>query len=59
MAGYGFHDIPADVFKFVREEQDRIKKEKGTNQFSFACTVYRLLREHKKHLEQNKTVKQV
>lgn len=54
MAGYGFHNIPADVFKFVREEQDRIKKEKGTNQFSFACTIYKLLRDHKKCLEQNK-----
>jgi len=58
MAGYCLHNVPPDIFKFIIEEQTRLKKERGTNQFSFACTIYKMLREYKKILEQNKTIDQ-
>jgi len=47
MASYNLKRIPSDIFKFVLEEQNKIKEEKGTNQFSFECTIYKMLREFK------------
>jgi hypothetical protein len=59
MTGYGLKKIPSDIYKFIYQEQDRIKKQKGTNSYSFELAIYCLLREHprfsefKKQLEQN------
>lgn len=60
MTGYGLKKIPPEIFKFIFQEQSRIKERIGTNTYSFECTVYKLLREHprfeefKKKLEQDK-----
>lgn len=60
MTGYGLKKIPPDIFRFIMQEQTRIKEERGTNQYSFECVVYKLLREHpkfndfKNKIEQNK-----
>lgn len=58
MAGYCLHNVPPDIFKFIIDEQSRLKKEKGTNQFSFACTIFKLLRDHPKFLEFKNKIEQ-
>lgn len=57
MAGYCLKNIPSDVFKFVIDEQTRLKKERGTNKYSFETTMYKMLRDYKRCKEENKDFK--
>jgi hypothetical protein len=57
MAGYGLKKIPPDIFKFVIEEQNKIKKERGTNKLSFETVIYKMLREYKRCREENPNFK--
>lgn len=57
MTGYGLKKIPADLYRFIREEQDRIKREHGTNKYSFESTIYKMLRDYKRCREENKDFK--
>jgi len=52
MTGYGLKNIPADLYRFIRDEQDRIKKERGTNKYSFESTIYKMLRDYKRCREE-------
>lgn len=60
MTGYGLKKIPQDIFKFVIQQQGKLKAERGTNKLSFESVVYKLIREHpkfpefKEYLEQQK-----
>lgn len=45
MTGYGLKNIPPEIFKFILDEQNRLKRERCTNKFSFETTIYILLRE--------------
>lgn len=45
MKGYHLNNIPADVFKIVLDQQNEEKKIRGTNQFSFQATIYKIVRE--------------
>lgn len=51
MKGYGLKKIPQDIFKFLIEQQNKIKETHGTNKYSFECTIYKILREHPKFIE--------
>lgn len=53
MSDYLLKKIPADVFKFVQAEQNRVKTEKGILQYSLSATIYKMLRDYKKCREQN------
>lgn len=46
MAGYTLKKIPPEIFKFILDEQNRLKRERCTNKFSFETTIYKLLREY-------------
>lgn len=41
-------EIPPDVFKIVQKEQQEIKARKGTNQFSFESTIYKMIKDYDK-----------
>lgn len=41
-------NIPADVYRVVQKEQSEIKQKKGTNMFSFECTIYKMIRDYNK-----------
>jgi hypothetical protein len=58
MTGYGLKKIPTDIFKFIRQEQDKLKQQRGTNMFSFETTVYTLLRDHPRFEEFKKKLEQ-
>lgn len=45
MAAHTLKDMPADIVKFIREEQNKIKEKKGVRVYSMDLTVYHLLRE--------------
>lgn len=45
--------IPPDVFKLVLAEQNRIKEYKGTKQFSFESTIYKMIRDYEKCRKSN------
>jgi len=53
MSDYVLKRIPADVFKFVQQEQNKIKEEKGLLQYSVSSTIYKMLRDYKKCREEN------
>ena len=57
MAGYCLKNIPSDVFKFIIEEQSRLKQERGTNKYSFESTIYKMLKDYKRCKEENKNFK--
>lgn len=40
--------IPPDVYKIIQKEQSDIKIKKGTNSFSFECTIYKMIRDYNK-----------
>lgn len=40
--------IPADVYRIIQREQSEIKIKKGTNSFSFECTIYKMIRDYNK-----------
>lgn len=40
--------IPPDVYRIVQKEQADIKIKKGTNSFSFECTIYKMIRDYEK-----------
>jgi hypothetical protein len=40
--------IPPDVYMIIQKEQADIKIKKGTNSFSFECTIYKLIRDYNK-----------
>jgi hypothetical protein len=43
---YSFRDgIPTDVYKIIIREQNRIKEERGTTQYSMERTIYNIIRE--------------
>lgn len=48
MKAYTLTRIPKDVFDLVIDEQEKIKKKKGTNQFSFESTLYNMIRDLKR-----------
>lgn len=48
MASCKLVNIPADVFKLVIQEQSKIKESKGTKQWSFERTVYKMIRDYDK-----------
>lgn len=50
---YPLNSIPDDVFKFVQEEQNKIKRERGILQYSFGRTIFKMLRDYKKCIEEN------
>lgn len=52
-SSYTLKEIPPDVYQFVQQQQSKIKEKKGTNQFSFECTVYKMLRDLKRCQESN------
>lgn len=54
MTGYGLKQIPPDVFRMIMEEQTKIKKERGTNKYSFESTIYKMLRDYARCREENK-----
>lgn len=45
MAAFSLKNIPADILKFILEEQQKIKEKKGVRVYSMDLTVYHLLRE--------------
>lgn len=49
--------IPADVFRIVQKEQSEIKQKKGTNSFSFECTIYKMIRDYDKCRKESKDFK--
>ena len=51
MKSYGLKKIPSDIYKFIYSEQDRLKKQRCTNKFSFETTIYNLLRDHPRFIE--------
>lgn len=53
MSDYLLKKIPADVFKFVQQEQNRIKAQRGILQYSLSETIYKMLRDYKKCKELN------
>lgn len=57
MAAFQLTDIPADIYKFIQEEQAKIKIDKGINQYSMPATVYKMLRDYKRCREENKNFK--
>lgn len=48
MASVKLNNIPADVFKQVLDEQTRVKAQRGTKQYSFESTIYKMLRDYDK-----------
>lgn len=52
-SSYTLKEIPADVYQFVQRQQAAIKEKKGTNQYSFECTIYKMLRDLKRCQEAN------
>lgn len=50
-------NIPADVFRLIMKEQSEIKQKKGTNMFSFECTIYKMIRDYNKCREVSKDFK--
>lgn len=38
-------DLPKDVHDIVIDEQTRIKKTRGTGQYSIECTIFKIIRE--------------
>lgn len=54
---YPLTNIPPDVFKFIIDEQSKIKKQKGIRQYSFATTIYKMLRDYKRCMEENRNFK--
>ena len=40
--------IPEDVFRIVQKEQSEIKLKKGTNQFSFESTIYKMIKDYER-----------
>lgn len=44
--------VPQDVFKIVLEQQTKEKVNRGTKQFSFEATVYKIIREFKRCQDQ-------
>lgn len=57
MAGYNLKNIPPDIYKFVLQEQNKMKVERNTNTFSFESAIYKLLRELRRCREENKDFK--
>lgn len=51
MTGYGLKKIPQDIYRFILNEQNKLKQQRGTNSFSFETTVYSLMREHPRFIE--------
>lgn len=49
--------IPPDVYSIVQDEQSKIKKQKGTNSFSFECTIYKMIRDYDKCRKESKDFK--
>lgn len=56
-SSYLLTNMPEDVFKFVADEQNKIKKQKRIRQFSFESTIYKMLRDYKRCMEENKNFK--
>lgn len=52
-SSYTLKEIPADVYQFVQRQQAAIKEKRGTNQYSFECTIYKMLRDLKRCQEAN------
>lgn len=46
--GHGLREIPEDVYKFILQEQNKVKNEKGVSRWPFAEVIYDLLRELQK-----------
>lgn len=40
--------IPPDVYRIIQKEQSDIKLKKGTNSFSFECTIYKMIRDYER-----------
>lgn len=53
MASCKLLNIPQDVFKLVIQEQSKIKEARGTRQFSFESTIYKMLRDYDKCRKSN------
>lgn len=49
--------IPADVYRIVQREQADIKISRGTNSFSFECTIYKMIRDYERCRRENKAFK--
>lgn len=58
MTGYGLKKIPQDIYRFILNEQNKLKQARGTNKFSFETSVYLLLREHPRFAEFKKKLEQ-
>lgn len=43
---YTLRSIPLDVFRIVQKEQLEIRVRRGTNQFSFESTIYKMLKDY-------------
>lgn len=41
-------DIHPDIYKVILVEQNRIKEDRGVNQFSMESTIYLIIREYAK-----------
>lgn len=58
MKSYTLRRVPADIFKIVADEQNKIKKERCANQVSFEYALYKIIRDFKK-CEEDKNQKQL
>lgn len=45
MASLLLNNLPEDVRKLILKEQLKIKADRGTNQYSLALTIYKIIRE--------------
>lgn len=45
--GHGLREIPEDIYRFILQEQNKVKNEKGVSRWPFAEVIYDLLRELK------------
>jgi hypothetical protein len=53
MPGASIPEIPPDIYKFIQQEQGKVKERRGNSQFSIGQTIVKMLKDYKKCREQN------
>ena len=56
MPGASIPEIPADIYKFIQQEQGKVKERRGNSQFSIGQTIVKMLKDYKKCKQDNNFV---